>query len=542
MYKKVLTLLTSLFVSTMLLAYTDAEITRLEADMLKYFDSNDIDTFFKITNKLKEASKDTGRERLFYLAWGNQAQFEATQQDYMKAFSIVDQIQNYAKAENSVYGLYLALHTKAMVLLQKQDYALAEQAFLEALKFRHAHFPKESGGDDLQELMKIANHRKDGPAAMKYARQLVDEPNVAPIHKGRGLYQLSQGAFKKNDTTEFNRIYDQMMELKKSDGIAALKPIVEVNHFIINGEYEEALKIVDQLDPDIAAERKAVIYHRMGDDANAYKYMQVYKSVSDSIVRVSHGNVVASCYVQMNNERLQKEQQVLEIKNGRLRLRWYVTVAASMIIILVLLLYRHRKTIKLLQINNKRLTFENKDAAKALEDLAELSFYDVKEELPLIDMVNVNRLGNSLTAHAQSRCSKGVTMAYSTVLPDDFEIYTNHDALKKLLELLIDNAVRINHEGMIVLSCEEINDKIRFGIADTTPDPNNKYKSRFIGMFSEKNNKLHYVGMTFKISESICRLLKGNSWFDRTYTKGTRLYVEIPKDPEVLLLDEESNG
>jgi len=538
MYKKVLTLLTSLFVSTVLLAYTDAEITRLEADMLKYFSTNDIDTFFKITNKLKEASKDTGRERLYYLAWGNQAQFEATQQDYMKAFSIVDQIQNYAQAENSVFGLYMALHTKAMVLLQKQDYALAEQAFQEALKFRHAHFPRESGGDDLQELMKIANHRKDGPAAMKYARQLVDEPNVAPIHKGRGLYQLSQGAFNKNNVEEFNRLFEQMMELKKTDGISALKPIVEVNYYILNGNYEKALLMADQLDPEVAAERKAVIYHRMGDDANAYKYMQVYKSVSDSIVRVSHGNVVASCYVQMNNERLQKEQEVLQYKNDRLHMRWYITVGASMIIILVLLLWRHRKTIKLLQINNKRLTFENADAAKALEDLAELSFYDTKEELPLIDMVNVNRLGNSLTATVQSRCSKGVSVAYRTELDDDLEILTNYEALKKLIEHLLDNVARINHEGMIILSSEIADDKVKFGIADTIPDPNNKFKTRFIGMFTERNNKLHYVGMTFKICESITRLLMGRSWFDRTYAKGTRMYIEIPLNPELKPVDD----
>lgn len=531
MKHKLFVLLAFMTMYSAMLADSKDEILRLESAMLKYFSTNDVDTFLKITDRLKSVSRESGNERMFYKAWSNQAQFEATQQDYTKAMQICDDIQSYAREQNSIYGEYASMHAKAVVLMQKQDYAQAEQAFLQAVEFMHEHFPNESAGDDLQELMKIANHRKDSKAAIKYARALVEEPSVAPIHKGRGLYQLSQAAFKNNNIAEFNRIYTEMMALKKTQGIGTLKPIVEVNHYIMNGEYEKALQLCDSLDAETRAERKAVIYHRMGDDTNAYKYMQEYKAISDSIVRVSHGNVVASCFVQMNNERLQKEQQLLESQNEKLRARLYLIIGLSLILILLVLLYRHNKTIKHLQVNNKQLIFENEDAAKALEDLAELSYYDMKSELPLTDVVQPNRLGRSLTAIAQRRCQKGVTMIYQTELPDDFEIMTNYSALKKMLENVLDNAARFNHQGMVTLSCTEDGDNIRFAVSDTTPNIANKFKIRFVSMFTEEDNKLHYVGMTHRICQSIARLLKGRTWFDKEYQKGVRKFIEIPKNP-----------
>ena len=122
---------------------------------------------------------------------------EATHQNYLAATEIANQIAEYAEQQNSFWGHYVAMHVKAMNALQKQDYQEAEERFLKAVEFRHRYFPKESAGDDLQELMKIANHRKDQKAGLKYAKQILAEPNVAPIHKGRALFRLSQFAFNK---------------------------------------------------------------------------------------------------------------------------------------------------------------------------------------------------------------------------------------------------------------------------------------------------------------------------------------------------------
>ena len=524
-----LALLASLLICSIAHSANNEKLMELEAKMLQYISTNKTDTFLLITEQLKQASKEAGDERLFYKAWGNQAIYEATQQSYNKAMEIHQDITSYARDNNSIYGEYYAIHTKATILLQKQDYNAAEAEYLKAVDFLHRHFPNESAGEDLQELMKIANHRKDGKAGVGYARQILAEPNVAPIHKGRALYRLSQMAFNKNDTAEFNRIYQEMQRLKQSDGISTLKPVVEVNHYIINGQYEEALRLTDELDEETSAERKAVIYHLMGDDANAFRYMQIYKRLCDSITLVSHGNVVASCYVQMNNERLQLEQHLLERQNERLRNRFYITLAALAFLILLYLIYKRHKLLKLMQTDFQKLQYQKNDAERALDELNELSYFESRTELPLNESVKVNSMCDAITTDTQAHCHKGVTTILQTDVADDFEIRTNADAVKQLITHLMNYAARFTEKGFIVLRVEEDGDNMLFSVTDTSAGLSGKSSTHIIGMFAEHEHKVRYVGMNFNICQSITRLLRGRIWHDTEYTHGTRFCVEIPK-------------
>ena len=158
---------------------------------------------------------------------------------------------------------------------------------------------------------------------------------------------FSQFAFNKNNVALYDSIYQVLMELKKTDGIAAIEPVVEVNYNILNGNYDEALRLCKDLSPDKQAERMAVIYHRMGKDKEAYEQMAKYKKINDSIVLVSHGNVVASCYVQMNNERMKLEQKMLEDDNRKLTNWLILTVIGAIVVILAIIIWERRGALHL---------------------------------------------------------------------------------------------------------------------------------------------------------------------------------------------------
>ena len=525
-------LLAFLFCCTAVHAVNEEELVRLEADMLQYLSSNDRTNFSKAAEKLKRVSLEAGSDRLFYKAWANQAIFEATTQDYPKALGIAQEIMAYARKHGSALGEYYALHAKASVLLQKQEYEEAERAFQEAVGFHHRHFPNESAAEDLQELMKIANQRKDVKTAMRYARQIIAEPNVTPSHKGRALYRLSLMAFEQDNVEEFNRIYGEMMKLQDNEYIGSVRPLLEVNYCIMNGRYEEALRLTEQLSEEERAERMAVIYHRRGDDTKAYEYLMEYKRINDSITLVSHGNVVSSYYVQMNNVRLQLQQLMLENQNQKLRTRIWILVGIAGALLLLFLLLRGRKNTRLLGDELKRLKYEKKDAERSLKELHELSFYESKTELPLTEPVDVIDRCNRLTTSAQVRCKKGVTMLFQTDLPENFLLVTNSEALRKLLNHLLNYSARFTRKGIIKLSCTDAGDYVRFCVSDTSAGLGNPQKQSIIGMFSEHNNEVRYVGMNFNICQSITRLLHGRIWLDGEYTNGTRFCVELPKKVE----------
>lgn len=555
--------------------------------MLRLISTNDREKFTEVTEKLKTESQKRGDERMFYTAWGNQSAFEATHQNYVRAEEIADKIADYAEDQNSYWGNYIALHSKAVNALQKQDYQEAEDAFLKAVEFRHKYFPNESAGDDLQELMKIANHRKDQKAGLKYARQILAEPNVAPIHKGRALFRLSQFAFNKNNKELYDSIYDELMALKKSDGIGTIEPVVEVNYQIINGNYDEALRLCQDLSPEKKAERMAVIYHRMGNNDKAYEYMSQFKKINDSIVLVSHGNVVASCFVQMNNERMKLEQKMLEDENARLRRLFFYTLIAAVVIILAIFIWQNRQRIKRLEKENVQLDKAREKAEKAfdmknefinhitnelhaplnpiegfsdilgtkeyelqpeereelsnmikdsskhitklIDEMAELSLYESKKSLPMNYNMSPNHLCRMMVDSLRPLCKPGVRMFYETDLPDDFGVQTNMEAVEALLKHLIENAIQYTDEGVITVASTEFEDKVRTSVTDTGKGIAPERRAHVFDTFREMGDNVKLNGLGLTICKSIVRLLGGKIWLDETYTDGSRFIFELPK-------------
>ena len=583
----VLLLTVTCLLSMPTMAKGDLHMTELQAEMLRLISTPDREKFTEVTEQLKAECHKQGDERLFYIAWSNQSTYEATHQNYMKAEEIADQIAEYAGDQNSHWGNYIVLHTKAVNALQKQDYEAAEEGFLKAVDFRHKYFPGESAGDDLQELMKIANHRKDQKAGLKYARQILAEPNVAPIHKGRALFRLSQFAFNKNNRQLYDSIYNELMALKESDGIGTIEPVVEVNYHIINGNYQEALRLCKDLAPDKQAERMAVIYHRMGDNEKAYEQMAKFKKINDSIVLVSHGNVVASCYVQMNNERMRLEQKMLEEENARLKRIIIYSIIGIIVLVLALVLLQHHLRIKRLKKENalldkarqkaeqafdmknefinsitnelraplnpiegfsdilgtkdyelqpeereelsKMIKDSSKTITKLIDEMAELSFYESKKSLPMNYTLSPNHLCRHMVDAYRPRCKKGVRMYFETDLPDNYEVLTNYEAIEVLLKHLIENAIQYTDEGVITVACTEYEDKVRTSVTDTGKGiPLERYEHVF-DTFREMGDNQKLQGIGLSICQAIVKLLGGKIWLDVKYINGSRFIFELPK-------------
>ena len=593
MSQKINLLLLSVFTffSLSVEAKDDVNMMKLQAEMLRLISTPEREQFYEVTEQLKSECQKQGDERLFYTAWGNQSIFEATHQNYDKADEIADKIAAYAGDQNSHWGNYIVLHVKAVNALQKQDYQVAEDGFLKAVEFRHKYIPGESAGDDLQELMKIANHRKDQKAGLKYAHQILAEPNVAPIHKGRALFRLSQFAFNKNNKELYDSIYNELMALKKSDGIGTIEPVVEVNHEILNGNYEEALRLCKELSPEKQAERMAVIYHRMGDNDKAYEQMAKFKKINDSIVLVSHGNVVASCYVQMNNERLKLEQKMLEEENAQLKRIYLYSLIAVIVIALALVLLQHHRRIKRLEKENTKLAKARQQAEKAfdmknefitnitndlraplnpiegfsdilgtkeyelqpdereqlsnmirdssksitklIDELAELSLYESKKSLPINYTISPNHLCRHMVDALRPRCKEGVRMYYETELPDDYEVKTNMEGAETLLRHLIENAIQYTDQGVITVACSEFEDKVRTSVTDTGKGISPERRQHVFETFREMGENQKLQGLGLSICKAVTKLLGGKIWLDEDYHDGSRFIFELPKNLRV---------
>ena len=519
-YLKIFLLLGCMFCAASLRAAVNEKLISLEAEMLKYIGTDDREAFTRASEELLAASKEAEDERMFFKTWGNQGIYEATHQNPEGAFETAKKMINYARQEGSIYGEYAGMHTRAMAFFEQQNYDEAQKAFLEAIEFRRRHFPNESAAEDLRELMKIAYYRGDIQMSKKYGYQLLAEPNVTPHHKGRTLYRLCTMAFEENNVEEFNHIYEEMNRLEQTDGIKSVNLFTEVNYHIINADYKQALMLVDRLAIDTCAERKAIIYHRLGDNEKAYEYMALFKHISDSIQRASHDRDIASLYLRMNNDRLRLESELLTHQNSNLRYRFYFAVAGIVILVLLMIIYQRHKIVRMLKRERNMLDYSKKGAERSLKDLHELSYYESKTNMKLDMPVNINRMCNHLTSVIQKHCHRGVTTVFQTEFADDFEILTNPEALEKLLTHILNNSSYFTDKGIIWLKCSNSEDFVRISITDTSHGLDNP---------TDEDGGAQHAIINLNICQSISRQLHGRIWRDAEYTGGIRMILEIPK-------------
>jgi signal transduction histidine kinase len=377
------------------------------------------------------------------------------------------------------------------------------------------------------------------------------------------------------------------MKLKRSDGIGTIEPVVEVNHEILNGNYAEALRLCEQLSPEKQAERMAVIYHRMGDNNKAYEQMAKFKKINDSIVLVSHGNVVASCYVQMNNERMKLEQKLLEDENAQLK-RWIIlTVIVALVLILAIVVWEYRRRIKRLKKENERLEKERKQVEKAfdmknefitnitnelraplnpiegfsdilgtqdyelqpeereelsnmikdssktitklIDELAELSLYESKKTLPMNYTMSPNHLCRHMVDALRPQCKSGVRMFYETEISDNYAVQTNQEAVEALLRHLIENAIQFTDQGVITVATTEYENTLRTSVTDTGRGIPAERRSHVFDTFREMGDNQKLQGLGLSICQAIVKLLGGRIWLDENYTEGSRFIFELPK-------------
>jgi signal transduction histidine kinase len=378
------------------------------------------------------------------------------------------------------------------------------------------------------------------------------------------------------------------MALKQSDGISTIEPVVEVNHEILNGNYEEALRLCKDLSPEKRAERMAVIYHRMGDNDKAYDYMAQFKKINDSIVLVSHGNVVASCYVQMNNERMKLEQKMLEDENAKLKRLFVYTLIGIILVFLAIVLWQHHRRIRRLEKENAKLEKARKKVEKAfdmknefinnithelraplnpiegfsdilgtkdyelqpeereelsnmikdssktitklIDEMAELSLYETKKTLPLNYTISPNHLCRHMVDSLRPLCKEGVRMYFETELPDNYQVMTNMEALEALLKHLIENAIQYTDHGIITVACTEYENKVRVSVTDTGKGISPERREHIFETFREMGENQKLQGLGLSICKAIVKLLSGEIWLDENYTEGSRFIFELPRE------------
>jgi signal transduction histidine kinase len=188
----------------------------------------------------------------------------------------------------------------------------------------------------------------------------------------------------------------------------------------------------------------------------------------------------------------------------------------------------HKRFLELAKNNIKRLT-------RLVNDLLDISKFDAgKVELSRnkIDIVKiVKRTGESLKS---SFDRKGIN--FSLELPErEIIMWGDEDRIVQVLTNLLNNALKFTPQGgKVSAKLEDRPGEIMLSVADTgvgiAKGDIEKVFDKFSSLTLGKDGLEHGAGLGLSISKDIVALHKGNIWAESEEGKGSRFFVELPKD------------
>jgi signal transduction histidine kinase len=138
-------------------------------------------------------------------------------------------------------------------------------------------------------------------------------------------------------------------------------------------------------------------------------------------------------------------------------------------------------------------------------------------------------LGNILYAH-RSKVSANIELSYTTDVINRFQITTSKDGLRKILEQLIENAIKFTQRGTINVHCKQSEDQktVLISVTDTGKGiaPENQEKV-FEGFYKEDSFE-QGIGLGLALSKKIAQKMGGDLVLDTEYTNGCKFILSLP--------------
>ena len=165
-----------------------------------------------------------------------------------------------------------------------------------------------------------------------------------------------------------------------------------------------------------------------------------------------------------------------------------------------------------------------------IDEMLELSFNESSGAAPRVDVVVVNTLLSDLVRENRDYVSANVSLSYSSPLPDNFSIKTQHGMLRRALNTLIDNAIKNTSRGTIILKADTAGTEMTIAVEDTGTGIPMQDAERVFERFVKLDSFKAGLGLGLTLCRKIITRLGGTVSVDTSYRGGARLVITLPID------------
>ena len=300
------------------------DVEQLKKDMYRLFNKGDsLEQYLQVTNQLIDISKQTNNEDLLYRAWTNQATILSVHGRREEALDVVKEMSEYARKNDSKYGLFASTYTNAQIFSGLRMERQAEEQLLRCIDYKEQYLPHHNIAVVYLGLAKIYHNQGKKDKVLEMVEKTLHEPDLLPQQLVQALsYKCIAATMGVEDKEEFNRYYAELEKARKETGISmSLSWRADVFHADYNGEYEKMLELAQKMkSKQDRMQLTARAYKKLERWEEAYDLLVEYKRYSDSINSAEARNIAINHSLALDAARAENEAKDLKLKNQELEL------------------------------------------------------------------------------------------------------------------------------------------------------------------------------------------------------------------------------
>ena len=163
-----------------------------------------------------------------------------------------------------------------------------------------------------------------------------------------------------------------------------------------------------------------------------------------------------------------------------------------------------------------------------VDEMLELSLNEnTPEKVAKDNSVEVNDLIRDLLQENEYKVSKSIKLQFESSLSDGFRLQTNEGMLKRVINLLLDNAIKYTQEGSITLKTSADEQQLTFIMEDTGVGIPEKDAETIFERFVKLDDFKEGLGLGLPLCRMIVNKLGGSVSLDTSYKKGARFVVKL---------------
>jgi sigma-B regulation protein RsbU (phosphoserine phosphatase) len=179
------------------------------------------------------------------------------------------------------------------------------------------------------------------------------------------------------------------------------------------------------------------------------------------------------------------------------------------------------------------ITFRMMSSANTINHISRMltTSAGIRREIGDMTTFSCNALCREVLSLVQLYAPDAVEKKFESEVPDTLTIHTDREALRSILDELLDNANKFTHEGYITINCRQEDANVIFSVSNTGTRIPADARDRIFTPFTKLSTFTEGIGLGLSLSRHTARQLGGDITYDATYETGTRFVVKIPINP-----------